>query len=109
MSELVANSSRRRLLLLMALGIALNPIKWWRSGSALAGEFPPVTPDDPMARALKYTSDASKATDAKPGSKCANCTLYQGATGSSRGGCAIFPAKSVNAEGWCASWAAKKA
>jgi len=107
MNELVMNYSRRRLLLRLALGMAL--VGSWRSGSVLAGDSPPVTADDPMAKALKYTTDASKAADAKPGSKCANCALYQGAAGSLQGGCTIFPAKSVNAGGWCASWTAKKA
>ena len=109
MDELVVDWSRRRLLSRLALTMALVPIGWSRSGTVFGADSPPVTPEDPMAKALKYTTDASKATDAKPGSKCANCALYQGAAGSAQGGCTIFPAKSVNAAGWCLSWAAKKA
>jgi len=101
------NEARRRLLKKIALGTVLVPI----AGSALkaiAADMPLVTSDDPTAKALKYVSDASKATDAKPGSKCANCSLYQGAAGSAQGGCMLFPGKAVKATGWCASWTAKK-
>jgi hypothetical protein len=66
-----------------------------------------VASDDPTAKALKYVSDASKSTDAKPGTKCANCAFYQGAAGSAQGGCPLFPGKAVKAAGWCSSWNAK--
>jgi hypothetical protein len=101
------NEARRRLLKNIAIGVALVPIAEAPLGSAFAADAPLVTPDDPTAKAVKYVSDASKASDAKPGSKCATCTLYQGATGSSQGGCALFPGKSVKAAGWCTSWTAK--
>jgi hypothetical protein len=74
---------------------------------ALAADAPLVSEDDPTAKALKYVSDASTATGAKPGSKCGNCALYQGGAGSAQGGCLLFPGKSVKAAGWCSSWAAK--
>ncbi|WP_029919492.1 high-potential iron-sulfur protein [Nevskia soli] len=101
------NESRRRLLKNIAVGFALIPVAGAQLGSAFAADAPLVTPDDPTAKAVKYVGDASKATDAKPGSKCATCTLYQGAAGSSQGGCALFPGKSVKATGWCTSWTAK--
>ena len=53
---------------------------------ALAADLPLVTADDATARALKYVSDVSEAPDAKPGSRCANCSLYQGAVGSAQAG-----------------------
>src|SRR5579862_1478947 len=97
------DESRRQLLKSVALGVALIPIA--RVG--LAADLPLVTSDDPTAKALKYVADASKASDAKPGSKCANCSFYQGAAGSDQGPCLLFPGKAVKATGWCSSWTAK--
>jgi hypothetical protein len=99
--------SRRRLLRQVGAGVALMPLVAIPLRAALAADLPLVTADDPTAKALKYASDASKAPDAKPGSKCANCSLYQGAAGSAQGGCLLFPGKAVKATGWCASWTAK--
>ena len=104
----VLNESRRQLLKNMTLGVALIPLAGLGTRTAFAAEAPLVTEDDPTAKALKYVSDAGKATGgAKPGSKCANCTFYQGAAGSPQGPCQIFPGKTVKAAGWCLSWAAK--
>ena len=103
----VKDETRRQLLKRVVLGVALTPIAWVTSQPLLAADAPLVSADDPTAKALKYTNDASKAADAKPGSKCATCALYQGAAGSAEGGCLLFPGKSVKATGWCSSWAAK--
>jgi hypothetical protein len=103
----IIDESRRRLLKKVALGTILIPIAG-ASLEALAADMPLVTADDPTAKALKYVSDASKSPDAKPGSRCATCALYQGAAGSAQGGCLLFPGKAVKATGWCASWTAKK-
>jgi hypothetical protein len=100
------NTSRRRLIRQVALGTLLVPL----AGTALkvrAADLPLVAVDDPTAKALKYVPDASKSSDAKPGSKCANCQLYQGAANSTQGGCLLFPGKAVKATGWCSSWTAK--
>lgn len=99
------DESRRQLLKKVALGTVLIPIAL---RTASAADLPLVADDDPTAKALKYTPDASKATAAKPGSKCANCTLYQGAAGSAQGGCLLFPGKAVKAGGWCSSWTLKQ-
>jgi hypothetical protein len=103
----VIDESRRRLLKTVTLGIALMPIATIPLRIALAADLPLVTSDDPTAKALKYVSDVSKSGDAKPGTKCANCTFYQGAAGSAQGGCPLFPGKAVKATGWCSSWNAK--
>jgi hypothetical protein len=103
----VINESRRRLLKRFTLGVALMPIATIPLRVVIAADLPLVTTDDATAKALKYVSDASKASDAKPGSKCANCSLYQGAAGSPQGGCLLFPGKAVKATGWCSSWTAK--
>ena len=103
----VIDESRRRLLKTVTLGIALMPIATIPLRIALAADLPLVTSDDPTAKALKYVSDVSKSGDAKPGTKCANCTFYQGAAGSAQGGCPLFPGKAVKATGWCSSWNVK--
>lgn len=101
------DESRRRLLRKIALGTILVPLAG-ATLEAVAADMPLVTSDDPTAKALKYVSDASKSADAKPGSKCANCSLYQGTTASAQGGCLLFPGKAVKSSGWCASWTPKK-
>jgi len=103
----VIDESRRRVFKTVSLGLAFMPIATIPLGIALAADLPLVASDDPTAKALKYVSDATKSTDAKPGSTCANCTFYQGAAGSSQGGCPLFPNKTVKATGWCTSWNAK--
>lgn len=103
----VIDESRRQLLKKLALGAALIPVAAVQSRIAIAADLPLVTADDATAKALKYVSDASTATGAKPGSKCGTCSLYQGAAGSAQGGCLLFPGKAVKATGWCSSWTAK--
>jgi hypothetical protein len=102
------DESRRGLLRGVALGLALLPVAAAPLRTALAADLPLVTADDALAKALKYVPDVSKAPDAKPGSKCANCMLYQGAAGSAQGPCALFPGKAVKGNGWCSSWTQKK-
>jgi len=102
----LVDQSRRQLLKKLALGATLIPLADMPP-AAFAADAPLVTADDPTAKALKYTADVSKATAAKPGSKCANCALYQGAAGSAQGGCLLFPGKQVKSSGWCSSWTLK--
>lgn len=99
--------SRRHLLKRVSLGVALAPLAGTALRSAWAADLPLVTEDDPTAKALKYVADAGKASGAKPGSKCDNCKLFQGAAGSAQGPCLLFPGKSVKATGWCMTWTAK--
>lgn len=98
------NQSRRALLKKLAIGVSVLPLLDLSVSQVLAAADPLLSLDDPSAKALKYTDDASKVVDAKPGSKCGTCALYKGATGSTQGPCAIFPGKQVKAAGWCASW-----
>ena len=53
---------------------------------------------------MQYTEDAKSAKGAQ-GNSCANCALYQGASGTTQGPCQLFPGKDVKAAGWCSSWA----
>jgi len=104
----ITNASRRTFLKRATFSVALIPVAGLPLGAALAADLPPVTSDDPTAKALQYVPDASQAKGAKPGSKCANCVNYQGGAGSEQGGCVLFPGKTVKAAGWCSSWTAKK-
>ena len=97
---------RRRFLGKLALAMALLPLAA-KLASASGADAPLVTADDPTAKALKYVSDAGKSPEAKPGSACASCRLYQGVAGAAQGGCLLFPGKSVSASGWCSSWTTK--
>lgn len=101
------DNSRRRLLKKFAMSVALAPFAVSQLHSATAGDAPLVTPDDQTAKAFKYVADAAKSAEAKPGSRCGNCMLYQGAAGSVQGGCPLFTGKQVKAAGWCNSWTAK--
>ena len=104
----LADESRRQFLYRAPLGVAAIALVGMPLTAAGAAKLPPVTPDDPTAKALKYVNDASQASVTQPGSKCANCANYQGAAGSTEGGCLLFPGKDVKAAGWCSGWTAKK-
>ena len=72
-----------------------------------AADLPHLTLDDPTAKALNYTEDATKApAPHQAGQECANCNFYTGgATG--YGPCQLFAGKAVNAKGWCSGYAKK--
>jgi hypothetical protein len=99
--------SRRRLVLRLALGMALAPVAAGRWRQALAAELPLLSMSAPEARAVSYVEDAKDAKAAAPGSNCASCALYQGPDGSTQGPCQLFPGKAVKAAGWCSSWGAQ--
>ncbi|MEQ9563257.1 MAG: high-potential iron-sulfur protein [Woeseiaceae bacterium] len=82
------------------------------SGEARAEGLPHLTEDDPVAKSMRYTHDASTvdpASRANPAANqnCANCALVQGEDGEEWRPCQIFPGKAVNANGWCSVWAPK--
>jgi len=98
--------SRRRLLQHLMLGVSLAPVAASALRTALAATSAPLlSVDAPEAKAVHYVENASDAKEAKPGSNCANCGLYQGANGSAQGPCSLFTGKEVKAAGWCSSWA----
>jgi hypothetical protein len=104
MSNDKLTQSRRRFLKVAAGTTAAVAILGGLPRFARAADLPPVSVDDPTAKALGYVEDASKAADPKhkAGDNCSNCQFYSGgATG--RGPCQLFPGKSVNAKGWCVS------
>jgi hypothetical protein len=96
--------SRRRLLKRLALGVSMTTVVLARSLQARAAELPLLSPGAPEAKAVHYAEDASQSKRAPKGASCANCGLYQGATGSTQGACQLFPGKDVKAKGWCSSW-----
>jgi hypothetical protein len=85
--------------------MSLAPVAAGSLRAALASSAPLLAVDSPEARAVKYVEDAGDAPGATPGSNCASCGLYQGASGSTQGPCQLFPGKEVKASGWCSSWA----
>jgi hypothetical protein len=95
--------SRRRLLARLAAGAALVPFGLMLQRVRAAP--PLLSPAAPEAKAVHYVEDAKQAKGAIAGDSCANCALYQGASGSLEGPCQIFSGKDVKAAGWCSSWA----
>lgn len=83
-----------------------------KPAAATGGELPRLDPDDPQARALAYTHDASTVEQAAhpryaPGQVCRNCALFQGDATAQWAGCSIFIGRAVNAGGWCSAYVAK--
>ena len=102
--------TRRGVLRRLALGVALAPIAaaaWRQAAAADSTSLPLLSGDAPEAKAVKYVENAAQAKDPVPDRSCANCGLYQGASGSTQGPCQLFPGKAVKAAGWCSSWAAQ--
>lgn len=84
------------------------------------GEPKALSTDDPVAKAMGYVTDSSKADPAELAKKgqpdaskqnCSTCVLFKdggktisGAEGQF-GTCALFQNGLVNSKGWCKSWA----
>jgi hypothetical protein len=84
-----------------ATSLSLATLRAWAAGQPL------LSAASLAAQKLSYVEDAKSAKGASPGSSCANCALYQGASGSSQGPCQLFPSNDVKSTGWCSSWAAQ--
>jgi hypothetical protein len=72
----------------------------------------PLSETDPMALALGFKADATKADKAKfpnyaAGQMCGACQLYVGKPGDATGPCSLFQNKLVPAKGWCSAWVKK--
>lgn len=97
MSNKPFEQGRRRVLRLALGGVAAIPF-----GSALlrdtAQAAEKVSPDDSMAKTLKYTESSTK-----KGQTCSNCQFIQGK--GEYAPCTVFQGKLVAAQGWCSSWA----
>lgn len=107
---LLSKIARRQFIQLSAVTAAACLV---RPGSeARAEDMPKLTEDDAMAKAMKYTHDASTVDPASranpaPDQMCSNCALIQGDEGAEWRPCQIFPGKLVNNNGWCSVWAPK--
>lgn len=87
--------NRRKTLLLLA-GVAMLP-------RVRAADAPLLREQDPLARQHQYLADAAHSAD--PSHNCANCALYQGASGNPSGPCLLFSGVQVLAAGTCKDWA----
>lgn len=96
------NFSRRSTLKQLALGLSAMSLAG--TATTARSEEPQLGEDEGSAKAVQYVTDVSKAPQAKPNQTCGNCSLYDGATGSTQAHCALFPGKLVKAAGWCSSW-----
>ncbi len=111
MTEMNQDIESRRRFLKIAAGTATVAAVAGVTGlfprSAMAADLPHLKLDDPMAKALHYTNDASSSDNPKhkKGDDCANCKFYHGAKGQEWGPCDLFPGKAVHEKGWCVSHA----
>ncbi len=97
--------------LLKSVAAAVGAAAILRGGKTRAADLPHLDVKDPAAVALGYVENATQVDTKKyttyvPGSRCDNCLLLQGASGSYRP-CNLFPGKLVSAEGWCSGWTAE--
>src|SRR5262249_31074877 len=99
------NPSRRQFVERLILGAALAPLATLRPTAGHAADLPLLSTDDPAARKVKYTEDATHEKSATKGNNCGSCALYEGTYQSTQGPCQLFPGKHVKAAGWCSSWA----
>jgi len=102
-----ALENRRRFIKLGVAGLAAAPLAAALfNGAAEAAET--LSESDPMAVALGYKADATKAPGRKDNTAtCANCNFYSGKPGAADGPCSVFGGKLVAAKGWCNAWAKK--
>lgn len=98
-----ANQSRRSVLKRFIAATALTPLAI-DVRAALAADEPLLREDEPAAQDVQYVEAASRSKAAKPGQTCANCSVFDGATGATQGHCVLFSGKLVKAAGWCAGW-----
>jgi len=91
-----------------ALALSAIPVQ------LLAGDE--VTPDEPLAQAMGYVTDAStvdiakfpkRAGDAGATQFCNNCALYAGKVEDEIAPCSIFQNRPVRGAGWCNAWVVK--
>ena len=78
-------------------------------GIAHADDMPHLAMDDPTAKALNYTEDASQIDATKfpmhqANQACVNCNFFAGEPGGF-GPCKLFPGKAVSSSGWCSGYA----
>jgi High potential iron-sulfur protein len=90
MTDHAPGTNRRRFIKLTVAGLAAVSF-----ANALlvdsAAVVAKVSESDPVALAVGYKEDATKAPNRKdPKAVCSNCNLYSGQSGASDGACSIF-------------------
>ena len=106
------NPERRQILKMASLAVASTVIGIRAGASDAQAAMPHLQESDPLAKSLGYRGDARKVDRKKyasyvPGSKCANCNLFQGKHGAAWGPCPIYAGKEVSANGWCTAYVKK--
>ncbi|MEO5559768.1 MAG: high-potential iron-sulfur protein [Dokdonella sp.] len=110
MSDPAESQARRRFLKIAVVGAIAAPIATALLPRIARAEDPHLSVDDPTAKALAYTEDATTAKGNpayKAGSNCTGCQFFQGHEEMAYAPCTLFPGKGVNSKGWCASWSAR--
>lgn len=83
---------------------------------ALMAQDDKVSEDEPLAQAMGYVTDATKADtekfpkragEAGANQFCHNCALYAGTEEDEFAACSIFQNRQVAGSGWCNAWVAK--
>lgn len=108
MSDKSIKLQRRKFLRILTVGSALVPISGLLLRNSAIAQQEKLSEDDPLAKSLNYTHDATKATSKlrEEDQFCNNCQLLQGEEGDWRP-CLAFANKLVNANGWCSAYVRK--
>jgi len=104
--------SRRTLVKAGLLAGAGVPLLGLPTQEVRAASLTPLEPSDPLAKAMGFTTDATKVNASanptyKPTQKCGNCAQFQGKAGDATAPCTIFAGHTVPEGGWCKVWAQK--
>ena len=93
---------------LAATGMLVAGPLFFSSSRPRAGDLPKVSEDDPVAKDLQYTEDASSSSARENDTAfCHNCRYFKGKSGDEWARCDIFPGHVVAGNGWCKAWTAK--
>lgn len=113
------SSSRRSFLKVAAWSLVSLPLfaglGWVSRAFAADADLPPVSADDPTAKALSFCLDANKPTAQcalrkgkdKKDQYCRGCQLYTKVKGEGKaemGKCVVLAKGLVPGDGWCNSW-----
>ncbi|MDT8453533.1 MAG: high-potential iron-sulfur protein [Gammaproteobacteria bacterium] len=108
MSKQSIKLQRRKFLRILTVGSAMVPLNSLLLRNSAFAQQEKLSEDDPLAKSLNYTHDATKATSSQREEDqfCYNCQLLQGDEGEWRP-CLAFSNKLVNANGWCSAYVRK--
>jgi hypothetical protein len=108
MPDRTSPNPRRRFIKLAVTGLAATPFAGALTIRTAHAAPVAVKEADPLAAAVGYKADATKAPARKDAAAlCGNCNSYSGAAGAADGPCVIFQGNLVSAKGWCTAWTKK--